>query len=207
MKSSFRTHPLQTGRRKVLKQAASLGMLASGATSWTTAFGQGDELAAYKTAKINWRQTEGEAISVAVIPASYFENLISLIPQFEALTGIKVRMEKVPPGQIRQKALLDLSSKTATFATHAADPMYYPLYVANKWVDPLDTYLNDPTLTDKAWFNSSKPGAKQTLLAVSPMASRLMAKSPFRCIAKTCTQPKVLNQLKRMTNYSPMQKP
>ena len=139
MKSSFRTHPLQTGRRKVLKQAASLGMLASGATSWTTAFGQGDELAAYKTAKINWRQTEGEAISVAVIPASYFENLISLIPQFEALTGIKVRMEKVPPGQIRQKALLDLSSKTATFATHAADPMYYPLYVANKWVDPLDT--------------------------------------------------------------------
>ena len=153
MKSSFRTHPLQTGRRKVLKQAASLGMLASGATSWTTAFGQGDELAAYKTAKINWRQTEGEAISVAVIPASYFENLISLIPQFEALTGIKVRMEKVPPGQIRQKALLDLSSKTATFATHAADPMYYPLYVANKWVDPLDTYLNDPTLTDKAWFN------------------------------------------------------
>ena len=62
-------------------------------------------------------------------------------------------MEKVPPGQIRQKALLDLSSKTATFATHAADPMYYPLYVANKWVDPLDTYLNDPTLTDKAWFN------------------------------------------------------
>ena len=93
MKSSFRNQSLQTGRRTVLKQAASLGMLASGATSWTTAFGQGDELAAYKTAKINWRQTEGEAISVAVIPASYFENLISLVPQFEALTGIKVRME------------------------------------------------------------------------------------------------------------------
>ena len=26
------------------------------------------------------------------------------------------------------------------FATHAADPMYYPLYVSNKWVDPLDRY-------------------------------------------------------------------
>ncbi len=88
-----------------------------------------------------------------VIPASYFENLITLQPQFEALTGIKLRFEKVPPGQIRQKALLDLSSKTATYATHAADPMYYPLYVSNKWVEPLDKYLDDATLTDKAWFN------------------------------------------------------
>ena len=48
--------------------------------------------------------------------------------------------------------MLDLSSKTATYATHAADPMYYPLYVSNKWVEPLDQYLNDATLTDPAWF-------------------------------------------------------
>lgn len=49
--------------------------------------------------------------------------------------------------------MLDLSSRTATYATHAADPMYYPLYVANKWVEPLDRYLDDPALTDKAWFD------------------------------------------------------
>ena len=30
--------------------------------------------------------------------------------------------------------------------------MYYPLYVANKWVEPLDRYLNDASLTDPAWF-------------------------------------------------------
>ena len=118
-----------------------------------SAMAQADDLAPYRAAKINWKQAEGETITVAVIPASYFDNLISLQPQFEALTGIKLRFEKVPPGQIRQKAMLDLSSKTATYATHAADPMYYPLYVANKWVEPLDKYLNDATLTDKAWFN------------------------------------------------------
>ena len=93
---------------------------------------QADDLAPYTAAKINWKQAEGETITVAVIPASYFENLITLQPQFEALTGIKLRFEKVPPGQIRQKALLDLSSKTATYATHAADPMYYPLYVVEQ---------------------------------------------------------------------------
>ena len=107
----------------------------------SSSLAQGDDLAPYRAAKVNWRQAEGQEITVAVIPASYFDNLITLQPQFEALTGIKLRFEKVPPGQIRQKALLDLSSKTGTYATHAADPMYYPLYVSNKWVEPLDKYL------------------------------------------------------------------
>src|ERR1700712_1301380 len=143
----------RSGRRDVLKQGAALGAaVAFGPALFGAARAQADELAPYHAAKINWKQVEGETITVAVIPASYFENLISLQPQFEALTGIKLRFEKVPPGQIRPKALLDLSSKTGTYATHAADPMYFPLYAANKWVEPLDKYLNDATLTDKAWF-------------------------------------------------------
>jgi multiple sugar transport system substrate-binding protein len=145
-----RTH---AGRRKALAQTAALGAAAIAAPHLLrSAHAQDDDLGPYKRAKIDWRQADGESISVAVIPASYFDNLGTLIPQFEALTGVKVRVEKVPPGQIRQKAMLDLSSKTGTYATHAADPMYFPLYVANKWVDPLDRYLSDPTLTDPAWF-------------------------------------------------------
>ena len=81
--------------------------------------------APYTAAKIDWRQAAGEAITVAVIPASYFDNLITLAPQFKALTGIKVRFEKIPPAQIRQKSVIDLTSKTGTYATHAADPMYF----------------------------------------------------------------------------------
>ena len=140
---------VDAGRRQLMLQAAALGAAAVA----PQALAQADDLAPYRAAKIDWRQADGEQITVAVIPASYFENLITLLPQFEALTGIKVRAEKVPPGQIRQKALLDLSSKTGTYATHAADPMYYPLYVSNRWVEPLDKYLNDPTLTDAAWFD------------------------------------------------------
>jgi multiple sugar transport system substrate-binding protein len=139
------------GRRRTLAGAASLGALAAAGVP-TGAAAQADDLAPYRAAKVDWRQVAGESISVAVIPASYFDTLGALLPQFEALTGIRVRIEKVPPGQIRQKAMLDLSSRTATYATHAADPMYYPLYVANKWVEPLDRFLNDATLTDRAWF-------------------------------------------------------
>ncbi len=108
---------------------------------------------AFAKAKLDWQQFKGEEITVAVIPAGYFNNLVDVAAAFEELSGVKVRFEKIPPGQIRQKVVLDLSSKTGTYATHAADPMYYPLYAANKWVEPLDTYLNDPKISDPAWFD------------------------------------------------------
>lgn len=145
--------PKDKARRKVLKVAAAGAALAG--APWITRFAQAQgapDLAAYQRAKINWRQAEGQTVNVAVIPASYFDNLIALTPEFEALTGIKVRYDKVPPGQIRQKCVLDLSSKTGNISTHAADPMYLPLYAANKWTEVLDPYLNDAKLTDKAWF-------------------------------------------------------
>jgi ABC-type glycerol-3-phosphate transport system substrate-binding protein len=143
----------EPSRRQVLK--AGVAGAALGGAPWITKFAQAQgapDLGAYQKAKINWRLAEGQTINVAVIPASYFENLIVLTAEFEALTGIKVRYDKVPPGQIRQKCVLDLSSKTGNISTHAADPMYLPLYAANKWTEPLENYLDDPKLTDKAWF-------------------------------------------------------
>ena len=152
MKKRNTTSLARPARRRMLVQTMAASAVFGAPWVARFAHAQAADLGPYQSAKINWRQADGESISVAVIPASYFENLITIAPQFEALTGIKVRFEKVPPGQIRQKAMLDLSSKTATYATHAADPMYYPLYVANKWVDPLDRYLSDATLTDPSWF-------------------------------------------------------
>ncbi len=145
--------PNSHDRRQFLGMGASVGLAGLGLGLGQQAWAQAADLSPYTRAKVNWKQAEGETISVAMIPASYFQNLVGLLPEFEALTGIKVRPDMVPPGQIRQKAMLDLSSKTATYATHAADPMYYPLYVANKWVEPLDKYLGDASLTDAAWFN------------------------------------------------------
>ena len=151
--SNDRNRPAKPSRRRVIGQGAALGVALGAPWVARYAHAQAAELGPYQQAKINWRQAEGAEIAVAVIPASYFDNLIAIAPQFEALSGVRVRFEKVPPGQIRQKAMLDLSSKTATYATSATDPMYYPLYMSNKWVDPLDRFLSDPKLTDAAWFN------------------------------------------------------
>ncbi|HEY7244499.1 MAG TPA: sugar ABC transporter substrate-binding protein [Xanthobacteraceae bacterium] len=142
-------------RRAVLKAGmAGAAILATPAIicgSSRPAAGQTD-VSSFAKARIDWKQAQGASITIGVIPAGYFDNLEAVLPGFTQLTGINVRLEKTPPGQIRQKAVLDLSSKTGTWASHAADPMYYPLYVANKWVDPLDGYLADASLTDNGWF-------------------------------------------------------
>lgn len=141
-------------RRTFLKGSVGASAMLLGAPAFLRgAAAQNNDLSPYSSAKIDWKQASGESITVAVIPASYFDNLISIASQFQELTGINVRFEKIPPAQIRQKCVIDLTSKTGTYATHAADPMYYALYAANKWAEPLDRYLNDASLTDKAWFN------------------------------------------------------
>ena len=142
-------------RRSMLKTTM-VGLAALGAPGLLIgrahAAGQFMDLESFRGAKINWRMAEGETITIGVIPAGYFDNLEHVLPDFETLTGINARLEKIPPGQIRQKAVLDLSSKTGTYASHAADPMYYELYVANSWIDPLDDYLGSDKLTDNNWF-------------------------------------------------------
>ena len=76
-------------RRTFLKTGtAAAALIGFGPAVLRQAAAQEADLAPYKAAKIDWQQASGETITVAVIPASYFDNLITLAPQFEALTGI-----------------------------------------------------------------------------------------------------------------------
>jgi multiple sugar transport system substrate-binding protein len=140
-------------RRAVVKAGALLGGTALAAPWIGSARAQSEDLSAYQKANIDWQQAKGESLVVAVIPAGYFDNLEALMPAFKQLSGVDVQLQKIHPRDLRQKAILDLSAKTANLATSATDPMYYPLYVSNQWVDPLDDFLNDSSLTDPAWFD------------------------------------------------------
>jgi multiple sugar transport system substrate-binding protein len=145
-------------RRAFLRGTAATGALAVFGGSVLAACGDADEEdrtgdEAYDDAGIDWRAAAGTTINIAVIPATYFENLLDLDGEFEELTGITLRSEQIPPGEIRAEVIRDLSTGTGNFHTHAADPMYYPLYVANDWIEPLEGFLEDPDLTNPEWFD------------------------------------------------------
>jgi len=149
------TRSSRHSRRKFIlgSTAAAGSLVAAPAILRSGALAAEEALGPYREAKINWRIAEGETVNVAIIPASFFEPLIAHSAEFQALTGITVGFEKIPPGQIRNKTVLDLNSKTGTYSTSFTDPMYYPLYASNKWVDPIEDYLGDSTLTDAKWYD------------------------------------------------------
>lgn len=112
------------------------------------------DIAPFQDAAIDWRQAEGESINVLMTPAHYFQKFSAVTEaMFTELTGIEVAIEVIPPKELREKAVLDLASGSANYASHTGDPMYLPLYQASDWVDPLDDYLANPDLTDAAWFD------------------------------------------------------
>ncbi|HSD52466.1 MAG TPA: sugar ABC transporter substrate-binding protein [Candidatus Methylomirabilis sp.] len=142
-------------RRHFLSAVTGLGGLAvvQGLTGPRRGAAAEARLEPYLKAKINWRQVAGESITVLVTPAHYFNKFRAFAPEFTQLSGVEVKFEIIPPRENREKAVLDLGAKSGNYASHTADPMFLPLYVANKWVEPLDNFINDPALTDKQWFD------------------------------------------------------
>ena len=153
-------------RRRFLRTtAAGVGLMATSglnllldrnrtAQAAGTALASGNPgLAEFEKAGIDWKQAKGQSITVMVIPSLFFRVAKEFNPQFEELTGIKVTWQIIPPVQLREKHVLDLSTKTGQFASVATDPQYYPLYAVNKWVDDLAAYIEDPKLTNKEWLN------------------------------------------------------
>lgn len=132
--------------------AAGGSWLLSGCSDEPDVAAEGD-LSAYTDADINWKKADGTTINVGVIASTYFQDLTALLPQFKELTGITVEVEEIPPQKIRENTIRDLSTGTGRYHTSATDPMYYPLYATNEWVEPIETFTEDEELCNPEWLD------------------------------------------------------
>ena len=106
----------------------------------------------FKQAKINWRAYEGQRISLGLLKHLYTESLVPLLPQFEALTGIKLDYLILPELEYNAKLATDLSNQRGEFNVVMSGPMRNWAFVTGDWIVPLDPFLNNPKLTDRAWY-------------------------------------------------------
>jgi len=109
-------------------------------------------LAYYRQAKINWRAYEGQKLTIGLNKHPYTESLLPLIPEFEALTGIKVEYLILPEQEYFTKLVADLSTQRGEFTVIMCGPMRNWQYATPGWIIPLDPFLNDAKLTDRAWY-------------------------------------------------------
>ena len=86
-------------------------------------------LAYFRQAKINWRQFEGQKLTIGLNKHPYTESLLPLIPEFEALTGIKVDYLILPENEYGAKLTADLSNQRGEFTVIMAGAMRNWAYV------------------------------------------------------------------------------
>lgn len=100
-------------------------------------------------AAFNWKKYAGATISYMGIKNANHDFIISKLPEFEALTGIKVNGEVLPDAAFRQKLPVELQSGAGTVDAFATLPSYDALRFANAgWYEDLSKYLNNKDLTD-----------------------------------------------------------
>lgn len=76
---------------------------------------------------------------------------VELIKEFEKKTGITVKMDALDYGQLYQKQVLNMSSKTGQYDLVWAQEIWLPKYVKSGYLKPLDSYFNDKSLTDSSF--------------------------------------------------------
>ena len=112
-----------------------------------------DYAAMYANAEIDWKQFSGQTITLAGATHPWSNAINPLLPQFTKLTGISV--------------VTDFQSEPSTWArcrssspAAAATPdvfmfMTYGQGISSGWLEPLNAYYSDKSLTDLAWYDES----------------------------------------------------
>jgi multiple sugar transport system substrate-binding protein len=119
-----------------------------------SASAQDDEaLAYYRQAKINWRQAEGQSLTIGLNKHPFTESLLPLIPEFRRLTGINVDYLILPEAEYITKLTADLSQQRGEFSVIMTGPLRNWQFVSADWILPLDDLLSNPKLTDQGWYN------------------------------------------------------
>jgi len=105
-------------------------------------------------AKIDWKQQSGTTLDLFLVKHPWTNGVTPLLPEFEALTGIKLNVTTVTEDEYWNKASLGMTSPTPPF-----DVLFMSMGItgvtaySNNWIAKLNTYLDDPKLTDKSWYD------------------------------------------------------
>lgn len=155
-------------RRTVLRLgAAAAAGAATGPFVWTPARAQG----------FNWKRFQGKELFFILSKHPWVEVLEKNMPEFESLTGMKVKWETLPEIQARQKLVVEMTSGSG-----GVDGFFTSLHVEKKrfwkagWYEPLNKYLQDRTLTPADWdWDDVAGGAKSIITQKDGSISALPA--------------------------------
>ena len=185
-------------RRHFLKSVAA--GVAAGPFVWTPARAQ----------SFNWKRFSGKELFLLLTKHPFIDVLEKNIPEFESLSGMKVKWETLPEIQARQKMTVEMTANSG-----GIDAFFTSLHVEKKrfwkagWYHPLNKFLADPTLTSPDFdWNDFTPGARAGVTqpdgSISALAAFVDANVVF--YRKDLFGPKGLTPPKTLADLEPLVK-
>lgn len=104
---------------------------------------------------IDWRQFEGESLNVLATAMPVSDVYKGVIGDFEELTGITVNFEQMNDTDRKNTQLLDFQGGTGDWDVGNVGISNREEFVAGDYLEPLQPYLDNPALTDAAWYDMS----------------------------------------------------
>ena len=140
-------------RRTVLRiGGAALAGAATGPFVFTPARAQG----------FNWKRFQGKELFFLFYKHPWVDEMVRHIPEFESMTGMKVKYEILPEVQGRQKLVVEMTGGSGGVdGFHSSTHVEKRRFWKSGWYHPINKFLEDPTLTppDFDW-NDILRGAK-----------------------------------------------
>ena len=104
-------------------------------------------------AKIDWKRYKGAILNLFMSRHPWQEAIEPMLPDFEALTGIKVQANKLPEQQYLTKVVTDLSANA--FPQDVFMTQFYeaPRFEQENWTADLKPLMDNASITDAAWYD------------------------------------------------------
>ena len=174
------------------------------ATSAPAASANPDVLTPSKAAKVDWQQYKGTTLNALVVKHWWTDAITPLLPQFEELTGMKVKLDVLSEDTYFQKAVTELSSGSSAHDVLMVGNLQVGQYMGGGWLEDLNPYFANTKLTDLAWYDledllasgqaAGAQGDKQYALPIGSEAEMLFYRKDI-LDAKGLKAPKSFDEL------------
>jgi len=95
------------------------------------------------------------------------EKLLTLLPEFEAETGIKVTIDILPESEVFAKTQIELSQAVGTYDIFQYIWLFQPGYERPGWMIDLNPYINDASKSNFGWKRADFDEAMLGILSLN----------------------------------------
>lgn len=93
----------------------------------------------------------GQTVTFSIPAHPHYDAMMKILPAFTKETGIKVEVDKLAMGRIKEKQILEMAKPQGDFDLGCYVVMWKGEYVAKNLIQPLDPFLRNPALAEPAY--------------------------------------------------------